>query len=576
MMGGPGGGPGMMMGGPGGGPGMMGGPGGGPGMWGGPGGGGGMWGGGGGGFVSRLDANGNGMLDPEESQGRARMFLDRTGLDLSRPIPMDQVTRAFDDMRNRMSEEMGGRWPGGGRGEEGDQGSGKIEVQPLVPGFGEPDLFEPVLGFGDMGEKLAVKIDEQDLQSAQSTMGQMDSNRDGMLDADEIRNSRWRGNDPLQTDRNRDGKLSLNELALRFAVLRSEREGGNADNRGGDPNRGGRGGGGAGGNEAREGQDRMVQMIFGRYDRNGNGVLEKDEWSSFRSDPSGYDTNHDNKITREEFAASMANRFGGRGGEAGGGGGWYSRREGGEEIAAGSGGDGENARGTAAASGRKSYRLRTSVDRLAELKDLPSWFGSLDADANGQVEMAEFSSSWSDSVVADFSQFDLNNDGIVTPSECLKATEEGAVRGSASSSSSSDGESRRGRDRGRESRREPSRSESPGTDEDDADDDQGGATSPPMSTPAAAAAAAANNGAEAKPAEAEASSAEQSAPAATGDVPAKVVKYAVGFIKRYDTNNDGVLTQDEWTKLGTDYSSADFDKDGRITPLELGAQFNKR
>ena len=564
MMGGPGGPPGMMMGGPGGGPGMMmGGPGGGPGMWGGPGGGG-MWGGGGGGFIARLDANGNGMLDPEESQGRARMFLDRTGLDLSRPIPMDQVTRAFDDMRNRMSEEMGGRWPGGGRGEEGDQGAGKIEVQPLVPGFGEPDLFEPVLGFGDMGEKLAVKIDEQDMQSAQSTMGQMDTNRDGVLDADEIRNSRWRGNDPLQTDRNRDGKLSLNELALRFAVLRSEREGGNADNRGGEANRGGRGGGAGGNNEAPEGQDRMVQMIFGRYDRNGSGVVEKDEWSSFRSDPSGYDTNHDGKITREEFAASMSNRFGGRGGE--GGGGWYSRREGGEEPAAGSGGEGDKSSGTAAASSKKSYRLRRNVEKLAELKELPSWFGSLDADANGQVEMSEFSSSWSDSVVADFSQFDLNNDGIVTPSECLKATEGGAVRGSASSSGSGDGDSRRGR--GRESRTESSRSENP-------PEGRGGAEAESAPAPVA------ESGSETKTAEAktEAPTAEPAAagaPAAGGDVPAKVVKYAVGFIKRYDTNNDGVLTQDEWTKMNTDYSAADLDKDGRITPLELGAHFNKR
>jgi hypothetical protein len=56
-----------------------------------------------------------------------------------------------------------------------------------------------------------------------------------------------------------------------------------------------------------------------------------------------------------------------------------------------------------------------------------------------------------------------------------------------------------------------------------------------------------------------------------GDVPVKVVKYAVSFIKRYDTNNDGVLTQDEWTKMNQDYSSADLDKDGRITPMEMGA-----
>ncbi len=60
------------------------------------------------------------------------------------------------------------------------------------------------------------------------------------------------------------------------------------------------------------------------------------------------------------------------------------------------------------------------------------------------------------------------------------------------------------------------------------------------------------------------------------DVPPKVVKYAVGLIKRYDANNDGVLTENEWKEMNSDYSSADVDKDGRITPLELGAALNRR
>lgn len=61
-----------------------------------------------------------------------------------------------------------------------------------------------------------------------------------------------------------------------------------------------------------------------------------------------------------------------------------------------------------------------------------------------------------------------------------------------------------------------------------------------------------------------------------GDVPVKVVKYAVSFIKRYDTNNDGVLTQDEWAKMNQDYSAADLDKDGRITPMEMGAFLSRK
>jgi len=43
----------------------------------------------------------------------------------------------------------------------------------------------------------------------------------------------------------------------------------------------------------------------------------------------------------------------------------------------------------------------------------------------------------------------------------------------------------------------------------------------------------------------------------------------VGVIRRYDTNNDTVLTEDEWKNMPQDHSSADTDKDGRLTPTEL-------
>lgn len=60
-------------------------------------------------------------------------------------------------------------------------------------------------------------------------------------------------------------------------------------------------------------------------------------------------------------------------------------------------------------------------------------------------------------------------------------------------------------------------------------------------------------------------------PTASSNVPERFVKYAVSLITRYDTNKDGVLTEDEWQKMKADYSSADTDKDGRITPVEMGA-----
>ncbi|NLX55912.1 MAG: hypothetical protein GXY58_12420 [Planctomycetaceae bacterium] len=499
------------------------------------------------GFVSRLDTNGNGMLDPEESQGRARMFLERTGLDLSRPIPMDQVGRAFEEARGRRMGEMGGeggrdRGDEWGRGPDNpEQGSGSAAVEPLVPGFGEPDLFDPVPGFGDLGEKFAVSIEEQDRQEAQRTMGRSDANQDGVLDADEIRSGRWSG-DPLQTDRNRDGKLTLNELALRYAIRRVEREGDTSGSRA-------RSGGGASGERANpsadgagRAQERMVQMAFGRHDRNGNGVLEKDEWEALGPDPSSMDTNRDGRITRDEFAAAMVTRFGGRGRGGEGDGRFFTRREGEENPPRA---EGEAAARPGAANGRKSLRMRTAAERLAELEGLPEWFARADANCDGQVQMSEYATSWSEQVVADFSQFDLNGDGIVTPGECLKAVEAGAVQGGVSAAAyeeqpQRDRRARRDRD-GDATGAAPASSESP--------------------TPSAAAAPAA-----------EATNAD----AVTAKVPPKYITWAVGTIAKYDTNKDGVLTQDEWTKMNTDYSSADTDQDGRITPVELGAAVMKK
>ncbi len=447
VFGGPGG---SVPGGPGGPGGMPGGPGG---MPGGPGG---MPGGPGGGassFLSRMDTNGNGMLDPEESEGRARMFLDRIAgeakLDLSRPVPLDAINRAFEEMRNRRAEEMGGdrsrgddrgRDRGEDRGGSRSSSQGQANLAPLVPGFGEPDLFDPVPGFGDLGERFAVTIEEADLQEATRTMGRNDANRDGVLDGDEIRNGRW-GEDPLQTDRNRDGKLTLNELALRYAVRRGEREGSSSSrSRTASRSTSSRGSSSAPSRPSsgdNNNQNRMIEMIFGRYDSNRNGVLEKDEWGSFRSDPSGYDTNKDGKITREEFTAAMAGRFGGRG--RGGGDDassdrsrWFSRRDGGEDN--GEGGGGGRPGSSAVASGRKSYRVASATERLSAFEGLPEWFARSDADGDGQVRMSEYATSWSDDVVADFSQFDLNGDGIVTPKECLNAVNAGAVQGAASSS----------------------------------------------------------------------------------------------------------------------------------------------
>ena len=59
---------------------------------------------------------------------------------------------------------------------------------------------------------------------------------------------------------------------------------------------------------------------------------------------------------------------------------------------------------------------------IADMK-LQAWFARDDKNQDGQVQMFEFSSSWSDKTAEDFAQFDKNNDGLLKGDEREAALE---------------------------------------------------------------------------------------------------------------------------------------------------------
>ena len=61
-------------------------------------------------------------------------------------------------------------------------------------------------------------------------------------------------------------------------------------------------------------------------------------------------------------------------------------------------------------------RITTDVERLP--KGLPDWFARNDANADGQISMAEFAVSWTTDKLHKFRPFDKNGDGMITPQEC--------------------------------------------------------------------------------------------------------------------------------------------------------------
>jgi len=162
----------------------------------------------------------------------------------------------------------------------------------------------------------------------------------------------------------------------------------------------------------RGGEDRVrrfADSMFARYDRNRNGVLERDEWGEMRV-AQGADRNNDGKITKEELTARLAEYSGRR-----------SRDEDG-----GDSGSGSSADSGSDSSGRdRSYRFSTA-EELA-LSGLPGWFAECDANGDGQVAMAERYSDWTDAKAREFLSYDHNGDGLITQREALDGPTERAV-----------------------------------------------------------------------------------------------------------------------------------------------------
>lgn len=272
-----------------------------------PWGGGGFGGGGGGGFdpsqfISRMDTNGNGSIDPEEAQGPARFMLDRMArsnpkIDLTKPIPISVITEAFQQMR---SGGGGGGAPWGGGGGGGEDDTVALESATLVPGFGMKIQKTPVPGFGSSAQSFSVKVEERDLRDADERMRRFDRNTDGAVDQNEYKEAKWP--EPLsQWDRNKDGKLTREEVASRYARRRElrdtkgqgqegDKKGGNDGNRGGQTTQA----------EEKKGSTRPFEKQASYRITDSTGAAPRPagvpEW--FIRD----DTNGDNQVSMNEFA----------------------------------------------------------------------------------------------------------------------------------------------------------------------------------------------------------------------------------------------------------------------------------
>ncbi|MCC9603474.1 EF-hand domain-containing protein [Stieleria sp. JC731] len=238
-------------------------------------------------FLTRLDRNGNGTIDPDEQQGPAQFLIQRlqstdSSIKPGQPISIKRVTEAFQKMREGGGDDSSR----GGSRSNGDEG---LTPELLVPGFGmeeDEEAAPTLLGFGAAAEMMSVAVTEKDREDARNTIRRYDRNRNGVLDKNEI-SSRMSGN-PLDFDRNKDGRLTEGELAVRYARRRETAEDSGRDNRNRDRGR------------DRGGEAEIVDVYGGRKSYR---VLTE---ADLPKDLPGYfadkDENRDGQIEMAEFA----------------------------------------------------------------------------------------------------------------------------------------------------------------------------------------------------------------------------------------------------------------------------------
>lgn len=362
------------------------------------------------------DANKDGLIDPSEVSSRSGYYIrraaERAGLDLSKPVAVNQLLPALEAMR---AERGSG---------SSSSSSGATTSQPAgasaVAGFGEPDATPKAVGFNvpltvNSAAPIAQRFDQRVIDYVNEMIRERDVNKNGVLERSEW-TGRW-STPPEDSDTNKDGILDMQELCVRisnrFNVGRpgttpttptSSSSSSSSSTPAASP---------APESNNADQYRRYAEGFIRQYDINKDGKLDQGEISKMRPEHQSADVNKDGIITQEELQNHLQkySKESSRG---------SSPERGREEDRDRRYGSrrSESASDKAAADGpRKSYRISSPTERLP--KGLPDWFLRSDTDGDGQVSMAEFTTSWTEQLAAEFARHDLNGDGIITPDECL-------------------------------------------------------------------------------------------------------------------------------------------------------------
>jgi Ca2+-binding EF-hand superfamily protein len=377
-------------------------------------------------MYQQLDRNKNGHLEPEEIPEHSRDYIRRAAekrsLNPNQPLPIETLAQDRERKPEEKKKEANATLP-----TSVPQAAGfavPLETtNPAVPATIAPGFNVPLTA---PGSNLEDYYDQKILDHMYgNVLNKYDRNKNRMLDyPQETNEGSW--TPPIaDSDTNKDGHVDVPELLERYAkkfglpklteprknIVRT-----NGENKPAVATAENSKSASAG---DREKLREYAQGLLNRYDRNKSGHLERPEWSEMKSDYHSADVNKDDIITLDELMVKLA------------GFGTSSSSSSPVSAAASSSYSAKttppsttrkwwqqvNSSANSKTPEKKTYRFLTPTERLP--KGLPDWFARNDANGDGQVMMSEYAATWSESVTAEFKKYDLDNDGMITPEECL-------------------------------------------------------------------------------------------------------------------------------------------------------------
>lgn len=381
-------------------------------------------------YLKKIDANGNGSLESSEMNGRTRDFIAKMGFNVEKSVSIKKiVSKAKKDRERREKEEKRGSQP-----------AKELAVPGFAPESNDDDKREGVPGFapesegaqGSSSKTAAPKVSESIQRQVDDVLRRYDRNRNGILEADEIKNARWGSPSPYSNDKNKDGKLSKSELVQRY--LDRERYSNRQRNSRGDRDRSddrrrssssrssssssqydfkssststgssrssssrSRSSSSSSSSSSRKVDTKKyeayVNGLMDRYDKNKNGKFEKEELAEMRRPPKTADANGDGEITKKELLDSLtgANKT---------------------SSSTSAKPDSKTSSRSTSSSSRSSRFSRSSSRSSRSSGGL----GSKDLNGDGQIQMSEFTKAWTDKLAEEFIKKDKNGDGVLSASE---------------------------------------------------------------------------------------------------------------------------------------------------------------